>query len=347
MTDSAQSTAFAAAGFAAVDADDEDVAASPAVLDAVIPDSEAGQRLDKVLAALFPQHSRSRLQQWCEAGLVCMGGQVAGVRDKARAGQVLQVTVPVAPEDTAFTAEDLPLNVVYEDPALLILDKPAGLVVHPAAGNWSGTLLNGLLARYPETAALPRAGIVHRLDKDTSGLLVTARSLQAQTELVRLLQARRIHRHYLALVWGRVDTAFSVDAPIARHPRDRLRMAVVHGGKPARTDFTPLAQVETRWGPLTALHCKLHSGRTHQIRVHLRAARLDLVADAVYGGRARPGVWLQRQALHAARLALRHPLTDEPLDQVAAIPEDIAAFWAECGGRAGQIDPHTWPVSSD
>ncbi len=324
--------------------DEGDAPIDPGVLEAIIPESEAGQRLDKVLAALFPQYSRSRLQQWCESGLVRMGTQCAGVRDKARAGELLRVAVPALPEDTAFAPEDLPLDVVYEDAALAVLNKPAGLVVHPAAGNWSGTLLNGLLARYPEVAGLPRAGIVHRLDKDTSGLMVTARTLEAQTELVRRLQARTIHRQYLALVWGQVDRSFNVDAPIARHPRDRLRMAVVQGGKPARTDFTPLAERDTPWGRLTALRCKLHSGRTHQIRVHLQFAKLELVADPVYGGRVRPDLPLARQALHAARLGFRHPASNAPIDCVAPIPDDIAALWDLCGGTPEEIDPRHWPA---
>ncbi|WP_449370238.1 RluA family pseudouridine synthase [Thiomonas sp.] len=324
------------------DLDEDLTAAQPLLLEAVVPEAAAGQRLDKVLAAQFSQYSRSRLQQWCEAGLVRMGAQVAGVRDKALPGATLRISVPALPEDTAFAPEDVPLNVVFEDADLAVLDKPAGLVVHPAAGNWSGTLLNGLLARYPETAGLARAGIVHRLDKDTSGLMVTARTLQAQTELVRRLQARTIHRQYLALVWGAVERAFSVDAPIGRHPRDRLRMAVVHGGKPARTDFTPLAELDTRWGPLTALRCKLHSGRTHQIRVHLQFARLELVADPVYGGRLRPDLPLGRQALHAARLGFAHPASDKPLDFIAPVPVDIARFWEACGGESKEIDPQRW-----
>ncbi len=327
-----------------VELDEDDTRIEQSVLEAIIPEHDAGQRLDKVLAALFPQYSRSRLQQWCDAGMVRMGTQVAGVRDKARAGDLLRVTVPALPEDTAFAPEDLPLDVVFEDTLLAVLNKPAGLVVHPAAGNWSGTLLNGLLARYPETAGLPRAGIVHRLDKDTSGLMVTARTLEAQTELVRRLQARTIHRQYLALAWGRVERPFNVDAPIARHPRDRLRMAVVQGGKPARTDFTPLAELDTPWGPLTALRCKLHSGRTHQIRVHLQFAKLELVADPVYGGRARPDLPLQRQALHAARLGFRHPASDAPIECIAPIPDDIAALWNVCGGAPDEIDPKRWPM---
>lgn len=322
----------------------DDDAPGGAVLDAAVPDACAGQRLDKVLAALFPQHSRSRLQQWCDEGLVSVAGRVAGVRDKARAGDTVHVDVPLLPEEAAFAPEPIPLNVVYEDAALAVIDKPAGLVVHPAAGNWSGTLLNGLLSRYTETAGLPRAGIVHRLDKDTSGLLVTARTLEAQTALVRMLQQRRIHRQYLALAWGQATRAFTVDAPIGRHPRDRLRMAVVPGGKPARTDFASLCAVDSRWGPLAALRCVLHSGRTHQIRVHLQHAGLALVADAVYGGRVRPELPLRRQALHAARLGFAHPVDARPLDFVSPIPPDIAAFWRECGGDLAVLDPRQWPA---
>ena len=325
----------------------DDDAPGGGALDAAVPDTCAGQRLDKVLAVLFPQHSRSRLQQWCDEGLVSVAGRVAGVRDKARAGDTVHVDVPLLPEEAAFAPEPMPLNVVYEDAALAVIDKPAGLVVHPAAGNWSGTLLNGLLARYPETAGLPRAGIVHRLDKDTSGLLVTARTLEAQTALVRLLQQRRVHRQYLALAWGRAARAFTVDAPIGRHPRDRLRMAVVPGGKPARTDFVPLGAVDTRWGPLAALRCELHSGRTHQIRVHLQHAGLALVADAVYGGRQRSDLPLRRQALHAARLGFAHPVDGRPLDFVSPISPDIATFWQECGGDVATLDPRQWPAATD
>ncbi len=326
---------------------DDDAPGGSVALDAIVPEDQAGQRFDKVLAALFPQHSRSRLQQWCDAGLVRVGGRVAGVRDKARAGDAVHVDVPLLPEEAAFAAEAIPLDVVYEDASLAVIDKPAGLVVHPAAGNWSGTLLNGLLARYPETAMLPRAGIVHRLDKDTSGLLVTARTLEAQTALVRALQQRHIHRQYLALAWGTAPRAFSVDAPIGRHPRDRLRMAVVAAGKPARTDFVPLAVIDTRWGAVTALRCKLHSGRTHQIRVHLQHAGLGLVADPVYGGRIRADLPLQRQALHAARLGFAHPIDGRPLDCVSPIAADIVAFWNACGGDPEALDPRQWPALTD
>ncbi len=307
------------------------------VIEAEIGAEHAGERLDKVLARLFPQHSRSRLQQWCEAGLVRMDGRPAVVRDKAVPGALLQVSVPLLPEQAAFAPQAMPLAVVHEDAALVVIDKPAGLVVHPAAGNWSGTLLNGLLARYPETAGLPRAGIVHRLDKDTSGLLVSALTLEAQTALVRQLQARTVRREYLALAWGAVERAFSVDAPIGRHPRDRLRMAVVSAGKPARTDFAPLAVIDTPWGVLSALRCRLHSGRTHQIRVHLQHAGLALAADAVYGGKPRPGFPLVRQALHAARLRFVHPQSGREMAFAAPIPADLLAAWKACGGDAAAL----------
>lgn len=320
---------------ASADIGEDDAAGE--VIEAEIAAEYAGERLDKVLARLFPQHSRSRLQQWCEAGLVRMDGRLAAVRDKALPGALLQVSVPLLPQQAAFAPQPIALAVIYEDAALAVIDKPAGLVVHPAAGNWSGTLLNGLLARYPETAGLPRAGIVHRLDKDTSGLLVTARCLPAQTALVRQLQARTVRREYLALAWGAVERGFSVDAPIGRHPRDRLRMAVVPAGKPARTDFTPLAVIDTPWGALSALRCRLHSGRTHQIRVHLQHAGLALAADPVYGGKPRPGFPLARQALHAARLRFVHPQSGREMAFAAPIATDLLAAWEACGGNAAAL----------
>jgi 23S rRNA pseudouridine1911/1915/1917 synthase len=205
----------------------------------------------------------------------------------------------------------------------LVVHKPAGLVVHPAAGNWSGTLLNGLLARDPAAARLPRAGIVHRLDKDTSGLMVVGRSLEAVTALVRDMAARKIHRHYLALVHGDVGgKPFSIDAPVGRDPAVRVRMAVTPQGKPARTDVAPVAFREG----VSAVRCQLHTGRTHQIRVHLASRGNPLVADAVYGGR--PALGLQRQALHAAELELEHPVTRALLTFRAPAPADFAGAWA-------------------
>ena len=283
-----------------------------------------GQRLDKVLATLVPVFSRSHLQGLVAAGEVRLDGVVSlQPSRKVRAGQTLHVSLVPPAEARAFTPEAMALEVVYEDAHLLVIHKPAGLVVHPAAGNWSGTLLNGLLARDPSAAHLPRAGIVHRLDKDTSGLMVVGRTLEAVTALVRDLAARDIHRRYLALAHGDVGRQpFTVDAPVGRDPAVRVRMAVTASGKPARTDVLPVA---CRDG-ISALRCVLHTGRTHQIRVHLSHRGHPLVADAVYGGR--PALGMQRQALHAAELDLCHPINRQPLCFAVAPPPDFAAAWA-------------------
>ncbi len=334
----------------AADTTEADVEAPPGVdapLRAQVPATAAGERLDKVLATLFPQFSRSRLKQWCEAGLVCSAGQALAPRTKARAGAELELSVPMDAEASSFTAEPVPLRVLWHDDEVAVIDKPAGLVVHPAAGNWSGTLLNGLLARFPGCAALPRAGIVHRLDKDTSGLLVVALSLQAQTDLVRQLQARSVSRQYLALAWGELPAPRSVDAPIGRHPRDRLRMAVVASGKPARTHFEPLATVRSAAGAVTALRCRLDTGRTHQIRVHAQHLGLPLLGDALYGRRGAPQhepPWngLARQALHAAVLSFDHPRNAQRLSFVAPVADDVSALWGALGGAAEVLAVERW-----
>ena len=289
-----------------------------------------GQRLDRVLAALAPEFSRSHLQSLIEAGQVRLDGVVASVSSrKVKAGQRLEVHLVPPAESLAFRPEPMALDVVHEDAHVLVVNKPAGMVVHPAAGNWSGTLLNGLLARDPRAAQLPRAGIVHRLDKDTSGLMVVGRTLEAVTALVRDMAQRDIHRRYLALAHGDVGQApFTVEAPVGRDPALRTRMAVVAGGKPARTDVQPLAFD----GEISAVRCKLHTGRTHQIRVHLSHQGHPLVADALYGGR--PARGMQRQALHAAELAFAHPITRAPLSFEAALPPDLAAAWQQVLGAA-------------
>lgn len=284
---------------------------------------EHGQRLDKLLTQVAPEFSRSHLQQLISAGHVQVNDEVAlQASRKLKAGQRVQVDLVQPAESLAFTPQAMDLAVIYEDEHLLVINKPPGLVVHPAAGNWSGTLLNGLLARDPAAARLPRAGIVHRLDKDTSGLMVVARSLEAMTALVRALAAREVHRKYMALVHGDVGLApFTVDAPIGRDPQARIRMAVVKTGKEARTDVSPVAYR----GGVSAVWCKLHTGRTHQIRVHLQHRGHPLVADAVYNGPAALG--LTRQALHAAELAFTHPLRDEALSFQVEPPPDLAAAW--------------------
>jgi len=290
---------------------------------AIVPATLHGQRLDKAVVAFVPEFSRNHLQGLIERGHVRVDGRVVDTASrKVSAGQALEIELVPTAESRAFVAEALPLRIVFEDEHLLVIDKAAGMVVHPAAGNWSGTLLNALLAHHRGAASLPRAGIVHRLDKDTSGLMVVAKTLAAATALVRAIAAREVHREYRAIAHGRVTaTEFSVDAPIGRDPQSRVRMAVLASGKPARTDV----QVLARGDATSALRCVLHSGRTHQIRVHLASRGHPLVADAVYGGR--PALGMQRQALHAARLEFAHPILAQPLAFEAAPPADFAAAW--------------------
>jgi 23S rRNA pseudouridine1911/1915/1917 synthase len=312
-----------------------------------VPPELAGERLDKVLAKLFPEFSRSRLQSWIEAQRVHVDGKPAKVRQPVPLDAKIELVPDLLPEQLAFTPEPVPLDVVYEDETIVVINKPAGLVVHPAAGNWSGTVLNGLLHRYGEAAAgLPRAGIVHRLDKETSGLMVVARTLAAQTDLVRQLQARTVRRRYLALVWGGMPEAGTIDAPIGRDPRERTRMAVVTGasGKPARTHFRRVATVVWERQPVTAIHCDLETGRTHQIRVHCAHTGHPLLGDPVYG-RARgkrsvtplPGGFA-RQALHAWRLGLVHPQTRRTMQWRADVPDDLAALCAALGFDQEEAD---------
>ncbi len=287
-----------------------------------------GQRLDKVLVALAPEFSRNHLQSLVERGHVRIDGQAAKVvARKLRAGQRLQLELVPTEESLAFRAQPMALDTVFEDQHLLVLNKPAGLVVHPAPGHWSGTLLNGLLAHHAASSSLPRAGIVHRLDKDTSGLMVVGKTLAAVTALSRAIAAREVHRHYLALAHGRVAwTQRSIEAPIGRDPVSRIRMAVVASGRPARTD----AHCVARSAAFSALACELHTGRTHQIRVHLAWLRHPLVADSLYGGADALG--LQRQALHALRLRLQHPHSGAWLDFECPPPDDFAQAWAQVVG---------------
>ncbi|MGH8778664.1 RluA family pseudouridine synthase [Paraburkholderia sp.] len=309
-----------------------------------VPPELAGERLDKVLAKVFPEFSRNRLQSWIEAQRVRVDGVPAKIRQPVPLDATIELVPDLLPEQLAFTPEPVPLTIVYEDDALVVIDKPAGLVVHPAAGNWSGTVLNGLLHRYGEAAAgLPRAGIVHRLDKETSGLMVVARTLEAQTDLVRQLQARTVKRRYLALVWGTMREEGTIDAPIGRDPRERTRMAVVTGasGKPARTHFRRVDTAVWERQPVSAIHCDLETGRTHQIRVHCAHVGHPLLGDPVYG-RARgkrsvmplPGGFA-RQALHAWRLGLIHPVSGRTMQWRAVVPDDIAALSEALGFGGG------------
>jgi len=298
-----------------------------------IPPEMAGERLDKVLAGSLPDYSRNRLKTWVEAGAVMVDGKVTKARYLLRGGESIKVFPQEMPEQFAFSPENIPLDVVYEDDAIIVINKPPGLVVHPAAGNWSGTLLNGLLFKYPELKSLPRAGIVHRLDKDTSGLMVVARSAQAQTSLVRQLQDRTVGRRYLAWVWGGAPSQGKVLASVGRDQRDRLKMAAGSPqGKPAATLFRRLAKSTFLESPLALLECRLETGRTHQIRVHLESLGFPLLGDPVYRKKT-PGVAkslsFERQALHAFALSLQHPVTQElvswfrlpPLDLMQLLPQ--------------------------
>ena len=287
-----------------------------------------GQRLDKLLTALAPEFSRAHLQGLVEDGHVQVDGKVSSTSSsKVKAGMRVQVELIKPAHELAFKPEPIALDVVYEDEHILVIDKPAGLVVHPAAGNWSGTLLNGLLARDPAAAGLPRAGIVHRLDKDTSGLMVVGRTLPAVTALMRDIASRVVSRKYLALVHGRLKhDEDTIEAPVGRDPKVRVRMAVIHTGKWAKTDIELVAYDKG----IGAVRCTLHTGRTHQIRVHLAFRGHPLVSDELYGGR--PALGMERQALHAAHLAFKHPITGEPLRFDSAPPADFQQAWSQIVG---------------
>jgi 23S rRNA pseudouridine1911/1915/1917 synthase len=297
-----------------------------------VPVQGHGERLDRALADAVPEFSRSYLQQLITAGAVQLNGKpVAKSSTKVKAGDALSVELKPTPQSVAFKPEAMDLDVVFEDEYLLVINKPPGLVVHPAPGNWSGTLLNGLLARDAQAALLPRAGIVHRLDKDTSGLMVVARQRQTMDALVAMIAERSVSRQYLALANGAWQGSKNrkVELPVGRDPRNRLRMAVVdlekNSGKSASTDIMLLETV----GAYSLVQCKLHTGRTHQIRVHMASLGHPLVSDDVYGGK--PAGGLARQGLHAWRLAFTHPVTGAPLVFNSPLPLDIAAALAVLG----------------
>lgn len=332
----APEAAFDAASAADSVADDaqEDGAALAEERQLAVPAAWHGQRLDRALAALAPEFSRSYLSQLIHEGAVTLAGCPAlKPARRVKAGEPLTLTLRPTPQAQAFTAQAMPLAVLHEDEHLLVLNKPAGLVVHPAPGHWSGTLLNGLLAHGPAFARLPRAGIVHRLDKDTSGLMTVAKTRPAMDALVAAIAARQVSREYLALAHRPWQGAAQrvVETPIGRDPRHRQRMAVVdlarHAGKPALTTFTLLGNAPHEPGCL--VYARLGTGRTHQIRVHMAHIGHPLVADALYGGA--PAAGMARQALHARRLALAHPVTGEPLAFEAPLPADMAAALAAWG----------------
>lgn len=301
----------------------------PAELRLQIDQAMAGLRLDQALAAAFSEYSRSRLQQWIDQGLVLVDGKTRRRRDKVTSGEEVRLR-PIPEARNECVAQAIPLNVLFEDDQLLVVNKPAGLVVHPAVGNRDGTLQNALLHRLPELSLVPRAGIVHRLDKDTSGLLVVAKTLSAHKSLVDQLQRRSIHREYRALAQGVLIAGGTVDAPIGRHRLHRTRMAVVRGGRPAVTHY----RVLERFGAHTLLSVRLETGRTHQIRVHMAHIHHPVIGDRTYGGRPRPpqgaGAELihavqrfPRQALHAIALGLAHPVTGKALHWEIPMPEDM------------------------
>jgi 23S rRNA pseudouridine1911/1915/1917 synthase len=296
-----------------------------------IPPEHAGKRLDSSLAELLPEFSRSRLQGWIESGHILLGGAVASQKQKVWGGENVLVTPEALPEDNAYQPEDIGLNVVYEDDAILVIDKPAGLVTHPGAGNWQGTLLNALLHYLPQANTIPRAGIVHRLDKDTSGLMVVAKTLEAQTQLVRDLQARTVKRIYWAVALGVFTRAEgSIDAPIGRHPTQRVKMAVHEKDSSVSKSALTYWKVLKQYPRAAWVECRLATGRTHQIRVHLTHLGHPLLGDSVYRGKNQPpGLQtglapFHRQALHAVRLGLVHPTTGDTMEWEAPPPQDFA-----------------------
>jgi 23S rRNA pseudouridine1911/1915/1917 synthase len=302
-------------------------------LEASVPEALGGSRLDQVAAQLFPDYSRSRLQDWIKKGELCVDGQQLRPRDKVPGGAVLLINAQLE-QEISWQAQDIDLDIVYEDASILVVNKPAGLVVHPAAGHADGTLVNALLGYAPQLAQLPRGGIVHRLDMDTSGIMVVARTLAAHHHLVAQLQARTVKREYCAVVIGAMTGGGTIDAPMGRHPRQRKKMAVTAtGGKAAITHY----RVVRRFGHHTQIAVKLETGRTHQIRVHMAHRHYPLIGDPQYGGRPRipKGAsdvliatlrGFRRQALHAQALGLIHPATGEDVRFECPLPDDIVSL---------------------
>ena len=291
-------------------------------------------RLDQVAVALFPDFSRSKLQSWIKAGVLTVDGAVLRSKDKVSVDQMLQLCTQLEPE-VSWSGEDIPLDICFEDEHVLVVNKPAGLVVHPAAGHAGGTLVNALIPYAPELDCLPRGGIVHRLDKDTSGIMFVARSPLAHRSLVEQLSARTVKREYAAVCIGALSGGGTINEPIGRHPHARTKMAVVHNGKPAVTHF----KVAERFGNHTAITVSLETGRTHQIRVHMAHRHHPLVGDPTYGGRPRipsgasaalvDGLrQFSRQALHARTLAFDHPASGERLELGTHLPDDLEALLA-------------------
>ena len=299
-------------------------------LSAEVQPEQMGHRLDQTLAELFPEYSRSRLKTWIEADLVKLNDRITNIpREKVLGGEKIEITVEVE-DETRFEPENIPLNIVYEDDDIIVINKPKDLVVHPGAGNPNGTVLNALLYHYPPIAEVPRAGIVHRLDKDTTGLMVVAKTIPAQTKLVRDLQKRKITREYEAVASGIMTKGGTVDQPMARHATKRTLMAVHPMGKPAVTHY----RIMENYRNYTRLRLRLETGRTHQIRVHMAHIAHPLLGDQTYGGRPRPPKNasedfmevlrnFKRQALHAVMLRLAHPITGKMMEWYAPLPDDF------------------------
>lgn len=318
-------------------------------LEGIVPAELDGKRLDQALAGMFPDYSRSRLKEWILAGQVAIDGRQQAPRARVHHGQRIVLTATREIREVA-PAQPLQMAIVYEDEDVLLIDKPAGLVVHPGAGNPSGTLMNGLLHHAAQLAALPRCGILHRLDKDTTGLLLVAKTLAAHTRLVQDLQERKIAREYRGVCNGRLTAGGRIDAPIGRHPTSRTRMAVVPGGREAVTHYRVLA----RFAAHTFCAIRLETGRTHQIRVHFAHQRHPLVGDPVYGGRLgipagaseRLAAVLRqfhRQALHASRIGFRHPASERAMNFQAPLPSDFVALLQALAADAGGFDPRGEP----
>lgn len=311
----------------------------------LVPDELNGYRLDQALAQMFPEHSRSRLTQWLKDGMITVDGETCKPRMRLSGGEQVRVDVTLVVNERV-TAEPLDLVVSYEDDSVLVINKPAGLVVHPGAGNQHGTLQHGLLHRWPALAELPRAGLVHRIDKDTTGLLLVAKTLTAHTSLVRELADRNIHREYLAICHGALTGGGTVEAPIGRHSQDRLRMTVRDDGRSAVTHY----RIEERFAAHTMVRVTLETGRTHQIRVHFAYLRHPLVGDQLYGGRHRIPAGndqqmldairtFRRQALHATQLSFAHPVSGENVTVSAPAPEDFETLATVLREHALRVAP--------
>jgi 23S rRNA pseudouridine1911/1915/1917 synthase len=311
------------------------------IVEVTIPAECAGIRLDQALARLLPDWSRSRLQTWIREKRISVDGAEAIPKQKVWSGEKVEVRPAIGPVDAIHAPEPISLDIVYEDESLIVINKPAGLVVHPGSGNWQGTMLNALLHHATALSGVPRAGIVHRLDKDTSGLLVVAKTLEAQTHLVRQLQKHTVNRDYLALVLGTVSMEGWVDAPVGRHPIERTKMAVTANGKPARTFYHVLEKLDG----CTLLRCRLETGRTHQIRVHMHSIGHPLLGDPVYRGK--PDRHIQniarlagfsRQALHAHRLELTHPQQGKRMAWEVPLPDDMKNLLRMLGHQNDESD---------